>query len=85
MLTKMAKISSYEFSRNYGWPKKYYGGIINGVWYSVPKTLESNVKYLHKQAFGQDDYVPTKRCLSISKQIIDKTGIGENSSGDSGQ
>lgn len=79
MLTMLTKINGYKFGKNYGWSKKYYGGIINGVWYSVPKTLESNVQWLHKKAFGQTDYSVTDRCKTISDQIINKTGVGGSS------
>lgn len=79
MLSIMMHASSYKLGKNYTWSEKYYGGILNGVWYSVPTTLKYNVEWLHETLFNQKDYKVTKRVEKISQQIIDQTGIGEDS------
>lgn len=70
-----------NISENISFPKDFYGSILqDGVWYAVPDTLESNVKWLHKKAFDDEDYQVSSECQSQSQEIIDRTGIG----GDSG-
>lgn len=76
LLTAMLRAPGYEIKKNIGWPKDYYGGIIfNGLWNAVPTTLESNVKWLHRKAFEQSNYKPSKTCLDISQEIINTTGL----------
>lgn len=76
MLSIMMSAGDYKLGKNYTWSEKYYGGILNGVWYSVPTTLKSNVEWLHQILFDQKDYKVTERVEKISQQIIDRTGIG---------
>ena len=76
LLTAMLRAPGYEIKKNIGWPEDYYGGIIfNGLWNAVPTTLESNVKWLHRKAFEQSNYKPSKTCLDISQEIINTTGL----------
>ena len=76
LLSFMIKAPGYDITKNIGWPKNYYGGIIyNGLWNAVPRTLESNVKWLHRRAFEQKNYSPSKTCLDISQEIINTTGV----------
>lgn len=75
MLKTVAGIGDYQISNNMRWPDDYYGGMINGIWYTIPRTLESQVKYIHKKAFGQKDYEVTDRVKNISHQIVDRTGV----------
>ena len=37
-------------------------------------TLENNVEKLHKEVFGQDDYIVNDTIKEISNQIVKKTG-----------
>ena len=55
-----------------GWPYETKG-ITLDRWYGIPVTLESNVEKLHKEAFGQPDYVVNDTIKDISNQIIKKT------------
>ncbi|MEA4923469.1 MAG: LCP family protein [Eubacteriaceae bacterium] len=76
LLSAVLRSPGYSIDKSYGWPKKYYGGLLgNGIWYAVPKTLESNVSWLHKKAFDQDDYTPSDTCSEISNEIMYYTGI----------
>lgn len=76
MLGAVLRAPGYDIKKSYGWPKKYYGGILSsGLWYAVPRTLEWNVKWLHKNAFGQDDYNVSDTCREISNEIIYQTGV----------
>ena len=43
-------------------------------WYGIPVTLESNVEKLHKEFFGNANYVVNDKIKQISKAIVDKTG-----------
>jgi LCP family protein required for cell wall assembly len=73
--TLMARMARTDMKKSISWPKKYYGGIVHELWYAVPQTLNSNVKTLHKKAFGQEGYTPSKTCRKISKQIVEETGL----------
>lgn len=75
MTTAIMRAPGYDIKGNIAWPKKYYGGIVNGLWYAVPQTLNYNVKWLHKKAFGQEDYQPSSVSRSVSDEIIRSTGI----------
>ncbi len=76
LLTFALRAPGYDIKKNVSWPKDYYGGIIyNGLWNAVPRTLETNVQWLHRKAFQQRHYKPSKTCLDISQEIINTTGI----------
>ena len=58
------------------WPKEYYAGLLSdGISYVVPITLESEVKRLHKKAFGQANYQLSEQAAVINEEIIWSTGI----------
>ena len=65
-------IASFNITESMGWPYETKG-ITLDRWYGVPVTLESNVEKLHKEVFGQSDYVVNDTIKSISNQIIKKT------------
>ena len=69
----LPSIASFKVTDSIGWPYETKG-ITLDRWYGVPVTLESNVKQLHQEAFGEPDYVPSERVKEISNQIIQKTG-----------
>ena len=66
-------IASYNITDSIGWPYETRGKTIDR-WYGIPVTLESNVEKLHKEIFGQSDYVVSDDIKEISNQIIKKTG-----------
>jgi hypothetical protein len=68
---------SYDISLGIGWPYNTKGKTINGVWYGPPITLESNVIQLHKELFGDENYLPSETVKRISNDIIDKTGYSD--------
>ena len=65
-------IASFNITESMGWPYETKG-ITLDRWYGVPVTLESNVEQLHKEVFGQEDYVVNDTIKEISNQIIKKT------------
>ena len=67
------KLASFKVTESIGWPYDTKG-ITLDRWYGVPVTLESNVLQLHKEVFGQEDYVVNDTIKDISNQIIKKTG-----------
>ncbi len=69
----MPKLFNYKITENRGWPYETKG-ITLDRWYGVPITLESNVEKLHKEMFGQAEYVVPERIKEISNNIIKKTG-----------
>ena len=66
-------IASFNITDSLGWPYEVKG-ITLDRWYGVPITLESNVKQLHQEIFGDTDYEPSDRVKEISNSIIEKTG-----------
>lgn len=75
MMTAVLGAPGYDMEKSVAWPKSYYGGILNGVWYAVPTTLSANVTWLHEKAFGQSNYIPSGDCSQISSEIVGRTGI----------
>lgn len=67
---------SYKMSESIGWPYKTRG-ITTDRWYGVPVTLEENVKQLHKEIFGEEDYTPSEIVKGINNDIIRKTGYSK--------
>ena len=65
-------IASFNITESMGWPYKTQGKTLDR-WYGIPVTLESNVEQLHKEVFGQEDYVVNDTIKEISNQIIKKT------------
>ncbi len=69
----LPSVASFNVTDSIGWPYETKG-ITLDRWYGVPVTLESNVKQLHEEAFGETDYMPSDKVKEISNQIIEKTG-----------
>lgn len=67
------KVTSYKIINNFGWPYNTKG-YTGAAWYGVPVDLETNVKELHKELFGQENYEVSDTVKEISQSIIDKTG-----------
>jgi len=74
ILALVPKIYSYSIVQSQGWPYETRGITLNGVWYGPPVNLEKNVSDLHKELFGEENYVPTDKVKEISNTIINKTG-----------
>lgn len=72
-------LAKFNISKSTGWPYTIAGATIDGVWYGVPTTLESNVLKLHKEIFGDEDYEVPEEIKNISKKIIEKSGKTEAS------
>ena len=66
-------VASFNITESIGWPYETRG-ITLDRWYGVPVTLESNVKQLHQELFGETDYEPSENVKSVSNSIIQKTG-----------
>ena len=66
-------IFSYNITDSIGWPYDVEG-YTSDAWYGVPVTLESNVKELHEELFGSNDYTPSTTVQEISNEIITETG-----------
>ena len=62
-----------NFTTSMGWPYQTKGKTMDR-WYGIPVTLESNVEKLHKEFFGNANYVVNNKIKQISKTIVDKTG-----------
>ena len=73
IITMVPSAIFYNISDSTGWPYDV-SGYSSDAWYGVPVTLESNVKELHKEVFGDDDYTPSETVQEISDDIINETG-----------
>jgi len=71
----IADMGKYKLNGSIGLPYKYKGGMFHGGWYAVPKTLESNVVQLHKDAFGLTEYQVSDTVLGINTKIQEDTGV----------
>lgn len=74
IISLIPQIATYSISESMGWPYETKGDTIGGVWYGVPVNLTENVKKLHKEVLGQEDYEVSDKVKSISNSIINKTG-----------
>ncbi len=68
---------SIKIADSVGWPYTWDGAQLNGIWYDVPITLESNVIDLHEDIFGQKGYEPTERVKEISELVSYESGYYE--------
>ena len=73
ILSLVPSMTSFNISDSVGWPYETRG-TPTGIYYGVPVTLESNVEQLHKEVFGQSDYVVSDTVKAISDKIVKKTG-----------
>lgn len=73
IIALLPDLLSYNVTDSEGWPYETRGITLN-LWYGIPVTLEENVKQLHKNLFGEENYEPSETVKSISNQIIQKTG-----------
>lgn len=73
IISMVPSMSKYKVTESIGWPYDTKGKTMDR-WYGIPVTLESNVTQLHKEAFGEENYVPSDTVKSISQSIINKTG-----------
>lgn len=74
-LTLGFRAPGYSIVGSAGWPYDYADAYIGGVYYAVPRTLESNVTSLHQKVFGDSGYTPSDTVRSISSDILYRSGI----------
>lgn len=75
--TLMLRSPMLDMEKGVSWPKTFYGGVIGGVWYAVPATLSTNVKWLHRKAFDQNGFSQSGSVSKISAEIVNRTGISQ--------
>ena len=73
IIAMLPEVAQYNVTASIGWPYEVKG-ITLDRWYGVPVTLESNVKRLHKELFGNDGYEVSSKVKEYSNGIIKKTG-----------
>lgn len=69
------KAVSWKLTANFGWPYKTTGVWMDGDFYGPAVTLESNVKQLHQEVFGEENYEVPDSVKTISEAVIKKTGL----------
>ena len=81
IVSMLPQLATYSFNESIGWPYNTKGSQkIPGrgnTWYGIPVTLESNVKQLHKEVFGQDDYIVSNTVKGISDSIVNTSGYSK--------
>lgn len=65
----LSYLAKYNMEETKGFPNRLWGGTIDGTWYAVPVTLESNAKALHSYLYGDEDYEPSDKVKEISSEI----------------
>lgn len=73
ILKTIPEMSKYKITESKGWPYEVRG-ITLDRWYGVPVTLESNVKKLHEDLFGNNNYEVSGKVKEYSECIVQKTG-----------
>lgn len=66
---------SLNVKDSFGWPYTTTGVWMRGDFYGPATTLESNVKRLHEEVYGQTNYVVPESIIEISNKIIEDTGV----------
>ena len=70
-----------NIGESFGWPYETEGIWFNNYgskdFFGPAKTLESNVKRLHVELFGQTEYEVPESVITISNEIIERTGVGK--------
>lgn len=72
-LRAIQEMSKYRISESQGWPYEVKG-YTGKAWYGVPVTLERNVKKLHENLFGDENYEVSSRVKGYSEGICKETG-----------
>ena len=75
MYTAVLGAPRYHFGDSISWPEDYWSGLLGGISYVVPITLESNVQKLHEEAFGQKNYQISDTCAQINQAISADTWL----------
>lgn len=83
ILSMATAAKSYEIDKSFGFPFDKttatinpYGSIV------IPCTLSTNVEKLHNKMFDEVDYTPNNTVNAISQQIVNITGMTEQSAVD---
>lgn len=70
------QVLSFNIKSSFGWPYKTVGVTLRNQFYGPAATLESNVKKLHQEVYGQIDYEVPQSIKDISDKIVKETGVG---------
>ena len=71
------KALSFNIKESFGWPYRTRGVEMEGDFFGPAITLETNVKQLHEEVYGQKNYEVPESIKAISDRIIEKTGVTE--------
>ena len=81
IINMIPKALNITIEDSFGWPYE-----TEGIWFDnygskdffgPAKTLESNVKKLHVELFDQSEYEVPDNIVTISNEIIERTGVGK--------
>ena len=71
------KVISFYMNPTFGWPYTTEGVWMRNDFFGPAATLESNVKKLHEEVYGQENYEVPKNIKEISNRIVEETGVTE--------
>ncbi|MBR5516719.1 MAG: LCP family protein [Firmicutes bacterium] len=71
------RLPQYNINGTEGWPFNVTTGLLKGVSYVFPADLYNNVVEVHKEFFGQEDYVPSDNILTMSNTIKNNIAAGK--------
>lgn len=78
MIAIAQRLSKYEFDQSVGFPYDVTTGYLDGISYVFPVDLAGNVKRLHEELFGQEDY-------QVSETLSGIAGTADSASSGSSQ
>lgn len=70
------QVLSFNIKSSFGWPYKTVGVTLRNQFYGPAATLESNVRKLHQEVYGQTNYTVPQTVKEISDKIVKETGVG---------
>ena len=76
IMALLPDIAKYKIITSIGWPYRTTE-VLYDNYYGIPVTLESNVVQMHKEIFGESDYVVSDTVKAISDKIIKRSGLKE--------
>ena len=65
-------LSKYEITGMDAFPKKFYGGTVEGAWVEVPVTLVDMNAAMHEFLYGTTDYTPSDKVKEYSDTLRSK-------------
>lgn len=79
ILALASKLPSFNILGSTGWPYNSTIGFIGELSYVLPVDLAANATRLHREMFGQEDYVPSSNLQYLSNELAAKIQAARDS------